>query len=279
MSLEAMQAQFMDYPMEVSVETFAFCNARCTFCPYPTIERKGEKMSDELLNKLVDEMIAWRKPMYFSPFKLNEPLLDKRLLPLLERVNRETDYIGLRIFTNGSALTPENIEGIARLRNVCQLWVSLNSHIPDEYERLMGLKFENTAKKLDYLHACDFPHDVMLSTVGFPNDEFRRYCFDRWPNFQSLAIKKDSWLGFTDPQVSEVPDAPCSRWFELSIQATGEVAHCCMHSGDEKQYNIGNVRDQTMYEVYNAPRWKDRRAALVSRKTLDESSPCARCSY
>jgi MoaA/NifB/PqqE/SkfB family radical SAM enzyme len=275
-----MQREFMEYPIEVSVETMALCNARCTFCPYPTIDRKGEKMSDELLNKLVDEMISWDREMYFSPFKLSEPLLDKRLLPLCESINARSNKIAIRIFSNGSTLTPANIAGIAKLKRVSYLWVSLNSHIPEEYEKVMGLNFENTAKKLDYLHSLDdFPHAVMLSTVGFPNNDFRFYCFNRWPKFESVAIKKDAWLGYTDAQVTTVPDTACSRWFELSITAEGECAHCCMHDGQDKTYNVGDVKKQTLYEVYNSPRWKDRRKGLVSRKTLDASSPCATCTY
>jgi MoaA/NifB/PqqE/SkfB family radical SAM enzyme len=279
MSLEAMQSAFMDYPMEVSVETMAMCNARCTFCPYPTLDRKGEKMPDELLDRLVDEMISWDREMYFSPFKLNEPMLDKRTLPLCKRVNEQSEKIVLRIFTNGSTLTPENIDSIAKLDRVAQLWVSLNSHIPEEYERVMGLKFEQTAKKLDYLHEQDFPHSVMLSTVGYPNEDFRYYCFERWPKFESMAIKKDAWLGFTDAQFPNVPDTACSRWFELSVTARGTVSHCCMDDGQNEKYSIGDVRFNTLYDIYNAPRWRERREALVSRRTLDNNSPCARCSY
>lgn len=280
MSLQDMQGQFMDYPMEVSVETMALCNARCTFCPYPTIERKGEKMPDELLNRLVDEMISWDRLMYFSPFKLSDPLLDKRLIPLCERINTASDKIVLRIFTNGSALTPENIAGLSRLKRIAQLWISLNSHIPEEYEKLMGLKFERTARNLDYLHSQPFPHAVMLSTVGYPNDPFRRYCYDRWPRFESMAIKKDGWLGFTEAQVKEVPDTACSRWFELSITADGSAAHCCMDDGSDKRWSVGNVREQSLYEIYNAPRWRDRREQLVSRRSLSpEISPCSQCAY
>lgn len=279
MSLAAMQSEFMDYPIEVSVETMALCNASCTFCPYPTLDRKGEKMPDDLLDKLVDEMISWDREIYFSPFKLSEPLLDKRVLPLCERINRESDKVVIRIFSNGSALTPANIEGVAKLKRVSFLWISLNSHIPEEYEKLMGLNFEATAKKLDYLHSLDFPHSVMLSTVGYPNEDFRRYCYDRWPKFQSIAIKKDAWLGFTDAQVTEVPDTACSRWFELSITSRGTVSHCCMHDGVDETYNIGNVHHQSLYDVYNAPRWKSRRQALSSRKSLAADSPCSQCTY
>jgi MoaA/NifB/PqqE/SkfB family radical SAM enzyme len=225
-------------------------------------------------------MISWDRLVYLSPFKLSDPLLDNRLLPLCERINAASDKIVLRIFTNGSALTPAKVAGIAKLKRLSYLWISLNEHRPEEYEKLMGLKFERTARNLDYLHEQDFPHQVMLSTVGYPNEPFRRYCFDRWPKFQSMAIKKDAWIDFTDAQSPQVPDAPCSRWFELSITSSGRAVTCCMDDGEDDRYVIGDVRESTLYEIYNSPRWRDRREQLVSRKTLDpETSPCARCSY
>jgi hypothetical protein len=145
----------------------------------------------------------------------------------------------------------------------------------------MGLKFERTAKNLDYLHSVeDFPHQVMLSTVGWPNEPFRRYCYERWPKFQSMAIKKDAWIDFTDAQSPAIPDTGCSRWFELSVMANGKIAHCCMDDGEDPRYTIGDVSKQSLYEVYNSPRWRDRREQLVSRKTLDpQTSPCSLCSY
>src|SRR4051812_8344857 len=99
--LMQMRENHMDYPWEVSLETQALCNAACTFCPYPTLERKGLKMSDELVNKIVDEMISWKQhDMCFSPFKVNEPLLDPRTIPLCEKVNAQAPWIRLRLFTN-----------------------------------------------------------------------------------------------------------------------------------------------------------------------------------
>lgn len=272
-------ADYMDQPREVSLETLSLCNAACSFCPYPTIERKGTKLSDALLDRLVGEMTEFEQPFFFSPFKLNEPLLDHRLIPLCERMNREVPRAVLRIFTNGSALTPSKIEGIARLRNVVHLWISLNSHKPDEYEAVMKMPFERTAKRLDYLHSIDFPHPVMLSTVGYPNEEFRYYCWERWPKFDSMAIKKDSWLGFTEAAVKEVPDTPCGRWLELNIMATGKVSHCCMDSGEDSRWTIGDLNAQTMIEVYNSPVWRERREKALSRRQLDERSPCAGCTY
>lgn len=272
--LRDFHAHYLDQPNEVSLETFAKCNAACTFCPYPTLERIGTRMSDAMIDRLVDEMAEWTVPFTFAPFKVNEPLLDKRVLPLLETVNRRIPHCWIRLFSNGSTITAENVERIGRLQRVIHLWVSLNEYRPAEFESLTGLKWKQVTDNLDRLHASSFPHTVMLSCVGFPNEDFRRYCFDRWPKFQSFALKKEAWIDFTDPQVSEVPDRPCLRWFELNIMATGKVALCCMDGTGE--HSIGDLNTSTMLEVYNAPHWRDRRERLISRRGI---APCNRCTY
>lgn len=248
---EGLRKDFLDYPIEASIESLALCNAACTFCPYPTLDRKGERMPDALLDRLIDEIISWQRGMYFSPFKVNEPLLDKRTIPILQRINREAPQMVVRVFTNGAALTPEKVEQVVGLKQVAHLWVSLNSHIPEQYETLMGMPFERTAKRLDYLHEQDFPHNVVLSTVGYPNEDFRYYCWERWPKFESVAIKRDSWLGYVDAQAKDIPDTPCSRWFELSVMANGVVSLCCMDG--EGAFSIGDVNKNTLLEVYNSP--------------------------
>lgn len=272
-----MSDPYLDQPREVSLETLSLCNAKCSFCPYPTLERKGTRMPDELIDSVIRQMAEFKRAFNFTPFHVNEPLLDKRLIPILRRVNDEVPKADIRIFTNGQALTPETLYDIAQLKRVKHLWISLNDHRPEEYKKLMGLDFEKTAKRLDYLHSVDFPYPVMLSTVGFPNEDFRRYCFDRWPDFESTALKKDAWIDFTDPQYPEVPDTPCWRWLELAITATGAVAHCCRDG--ECKYPIGDIRKNTLLEIYNAPFWRERREKGMSRKALDSNSPCARCSY
>lgn len=268
-----MQSLYLHQPHEVSLETIALCNAACTFCPYPTLERKGEKMTDELIDKVITEMSEWKTPFYFSPFKVNEPLLDKRLFDICERVVRETVAV-LRIFTNGAALTQKHIDRIAGLDRVVHLWVSLNSTDPEEYQELMNMDFERTAKRLDNLHAQDFPHPVVLSTVGYPNEDFRYYCYKRWPRFESIAIGRSAWLGYTHSDIEEVPDTPCGRWFELSITSSGVVSLCCMDGA--AAYPIGDIREQTLLEVYNAPDWLRRREGLISRR---EVAPCDQCTY
>lgn len=275
---------FLDWPREVSIETFAKCNAACTFCPYTTLERIGTKMPDEVLDRIIEELKDHPWPFIIAPFKVNEPLLDKRLLPFCRKINEELPNAYLRIFTNGSTLTLPNITEIASLSQVHHLWVSLNDHRPVEYKKLMRLPFERTAENLDALHAAKcagmFGHEVVLSKVATEGlrdplqAEFTAYCEDRWPQFTVRLIKPDAWLGNVPYGSPDIPDAPCGRWFEMSICADGEVSLCCMDG--KAEYSLGNVKNQSLFEIYNKPEWRRNRVKMWSRANF---SPCHQCSY
>lgn len=273
---------YIDQPWEISLETLTLCNARCTFCPYPTLDRKGTAMDLKLMYRLLDEMATFAHPFVISPFKVNEPFLDRRrLFPYLQKINACIPLAQLRLFTNGSTLTELMLDSIQELNNVLHLWVSLNSHDSGEYEKIMGIDFDLTAKRLDELHrrafVGEFTHPVMLSKVtdSLTGEEaFLDYCNTRWPLFTRQIIKQDSWLGYVAPLHPSIPDTPCSRWFELSILSTGVVSLCCMDGKGE--FPIGNVHDQTLLEVYNQPGYRQRRATLQSRLSVH---PCNTCSY
>ncbi len=230
-------------------------------------------MSDELIDKVIDDMAEFAGPFFFSPFKVNEPLLDKRLFDICRKVIAETQAT-VRIFTNGAPLTQKKIDQIASLDRVLHLWVSLNSHIPVEYEALMGIPFERTVKRLDNLHRQEFPFTVVLSAVGHPNHAFIAYCGMRWPKFHAVTIPRASWLGHVDAQTDVVPVLPCVRWFELSIISSGVCSLCCMDG--EGKFPIGDVRKNTLLEIYNAPSWRERREKLLSRR---EVPVCQTCTY
>jgi hypothetical protein len=274
---------YSDWPHEVTIETYAKCNAACVFCPYPTLERQGAKMSDEMIDRILGELKDHPYPFMIAPFKVNEPFLDKRLIPLCERINRELPNAWLRLFSNGSALTVKHIQGVAGLRQVRHLWISLNDHRPDEYQRIMSLDFKRTTGNLDMLHALmelgEFLHPVTVSKVmegriaGEIDREFAAYVHRRWPLFSSHLIKRDRWIDYLEDDGSEVPDTPCGRWYELNITAEGIVSLCCMDGTAE--HPIGDLNTQTLQEVYAVQ--KRARAEKLSRKIV--GGACGGCTY
>jgi MoaA/NifB/PqqE/SkfB family radical SAM enzyme len=282
--LSGLRAHYLDWPHEVSIETFSKCNASCGFCPYTTLERIGTKMPDEMIDRIIEELKDHPLPFIISPFKVNEPFLDKRLVPICRKINVELPKARLRLFSNGSALTQNHIEEVASLDRVVHLWISLNEHEAGPYQKTMGLEFERTAANLDMLHtykeADELPHDVVISKVmggvrpTVRDHEFVKYVDGRWPLFSWHLIKRDSWLGYVEPNDAPVPDAPCGRWYELSICADGKVSLCCMDG--KAGFSLGDLNYQSLFEVYNHPAYRQRRVRNMSRKNV---TPCASCNY
>lgn len=293
--IDELRRHYLHQPHEVSIETLALCNARCTFCPYPTLDRKGARMSLDLINELIEQMREWSEPFFLSPFKVNEPLLDVRLADICADIITKLPQATLRLFTNGQPLTGAQIDWIAALPlgRLEHLWVSLNSTDPEEYGVLMGCSYRMIESRLDELHERvkrgDFHHPVVLSRVtsftpgagaeaavdaALEDVRFVRACAARWPGFAPTLIKRDGWLGYVAPSAPEVPRAPCGRWFELNIMATGKVALCCMDGTGE--FELGDAATTPLLEIYNTPALVNRRQFAHTRDGID---PCQRCTY
>lgn len=278
------RSQYMDFPTEVTIETQAICNAACTFCTYPTMERKGDKMSDELVDKIIHDLKAIPRelPFTISPFKVSDPFLDKRIFSICEKINDKLPNARLRLFTNGSPLTEKIIEKIAEIKNVVHLWVSLNEYKKEEYEHTMSLPFDKTIEKLNLLHQrveMGYAHPVVISRVcdnTIEDTHFKTFVNNNYPLFGVFLIGRSDWAGQVaiDSQ-KEVPSIACSRWYELSIMASGKVALCCMDG--EGKHVVGDVNEQSVLEIYNSHNYKKMRQFSFSR--LAAAAPCDTCIY
>lgn len=266
--INKLRSLYLDQPGEVAIETLSLCNASCNFCPYPTLERKGDRMSDEMLDRILEELEAFEEPFIISPFKVNEPFLDKRLIPFCRRVPEKAS---LRLFTNGSPLNKKNIMAVESLERVLHLWISVNEI--ERHKEVMGIDLPE--KNLDLLHElvekkC-FTKEVVVSAVD-GTEGFTEYVAERWPLFRSFRVSKEGWLGDIETD-HEVPHSPCARWFELSIISDGTISLCCMDG--QAQFPIGHVNDGLL-NVYNSPVWRERREKLLDRH---EVYPCSTCTY
>ena len=278
------QSAYMTYPSEVTIETQAICNAMCSFCPYPTMDRKGDKMPDTLIDKIIDDLkaIPANLPFTISPFKVSDPFLDKRIFAICDKINSKLPNASLRLFTNGSPLTEKIVEKIAAIRNVTHLWVSLNISEEKAYEALMQLPFNKTIEKLDMLHKrveAGYPHPVTVSRVAdgsIADDAFRKFVARRYPLFKCFMIGQGNWAGQVNMKMQKrAPPIGCVRWYELSIMASGKVALCCMDG--EGKHVIGDVSRQSALDIYNSPGYRKLRQYTFSR--LAAALPCDTCVY
>jgi hypothetical protein len=276
------QSPYLDYPLFVSLETQTVCNAKCSFCPYPGLERLGTKMSDELIDKIISELqdIPSTVPFRFSPFKVSDPFTDPRLFKIIDTINSKLPNASIDLYSNGASLTPARLEALRHIKNFQYLNISLNEHRKTEYEKLMGLKFERTLARLEHLHERlikgELPFSVVVSKVcDYKYDEeFRSWVSAKFPGFVVHTHRRSDWIGQVDVKGQMVPDIGCAMWFSLSITSTGSVAYCCMDGTGE--YPIGDASKQHVLDVYNAPSFREVREKHMTRIG---GSPCGKCPF
>jgi len=276
------QSRYMDYPLFVSLETQTVCNARCSFCPYPSLERLGNKMPDELIDKVISDLEAIPEDVQFrfAPFKVSDPFTDARIFEVVEKINRKLPNAMIDLYSNGASLTPARLESLRHIRNFQYLKISLNEHRKEFYERLMGLKFEHTLARLTHLHERlvkgELPFSVVVSKVcDYKHDEeFRGWVGERFPGFVVHTHRRSDWIGQVDVAGQAVPDIGCAMWFSLSITSTGIVAYCCMDGTGA--YPIGDVSEQNALDIYNAPAFREVREKHMTRIG---GSPCGQCTF
>ena len=179
-------------------------------------------------------------------------------------------------------LTEQKLADISAIKNIGYLWISVNEHDAEQYESVMGLPWARTAQRLSMIHQAasegSLPFRVVMSRVGdgtFEDTRYLQWVAKEYPHFQAFVFPRGGWLGRVNAgTLPDAPDIPCVRWFDISITATGVVAHCCMDG--HADYPIGNVNDQSVLEIYNAPEYRALRETARSRR---DHSPCDSCTF
>jgi len=279
-------AGYLDWPAIVHMETIAVCNAACTFCPYPTLERKGERMSDAMIEKIIRDLgdIPPQVNFQLAPYKVSDPLLEPRLFDILELANARLPNARISIITNGAALTERNVSRLCEVKNLLYLSISVNFDHAEEYEAVMKIPFARTVSRLDLLHQKNarkaLPFPVRLTRVSdnmLSDALFMEWAKSNYPDFSPRIAPRNDWLGqvASGTAIPEVPDVPCHRWFDMSITATGKVAMCCMDG--EVRYPKGDVTTTHVLDIYNQPHLRRFREQLISRRNAGD--PCSRCTY
>ncbi|MEO1191741.1 MAG: radical SAM protein [Pseudomonadota bacterium] len=277
----AQKGLWLDTPRFVSIETYAKCNASCDFCPYPELNRIGEKLPDETVYKILDEIATFKPlPRQLVFARVNEPFLDPRLFDFLTYASKKLRPTKLILFSNGQPVIDRTIDRLNEVRNFEKLSISFNEHRKALYEKSMGINYRITRQRLDNLHARaergELNFQVTLSRVGLSNKgdyAFLDWCKNRYPLFPASSYARFAWTGTESKDVwVPAPDTGCTQWFSLNILADGRDAFCCIDGFGRSRA----IADHSLLELYNEPSKRALRAQITSRL---EVPGCATCPH
>lgn len=285
------RSRFMHYPNSVSIETTGRCNAACTFCPHPDLDRNKSSMSDEMFEKIIADLEEIPKDHQFTitPGVVNEPFMDKKFFPRLRMINERIPQAELTLFSNLNVMHRDFAEQITSIRNISYINVFFNAANAQEYEAVMKINFDRTVRNLKMLMSLNqktrfTKMPIILSRVGDLTESDDRYGdevralfseFSEGEDYQFKVKARTNWLDKLDIPSSDVPTFyPCTAWFDLYIHNDGKVPHCCMDS--DAAYAIGDITKNSVLEIYNGPHFKYLRESMPSRGVA--GSPCNKCA-
>ncbi|HUT68666.1 MAG TPA: radical SAM protein [Dehalococcoidales bacterium] len=229
----------------VQTETTNYCNAHCLFCVHDRI-KPLQHMAEPLYRKIVED--AAQYPLEgFTAMMNGEPFMDPDIMPRL-RFARQTlqKQTILRIFTNASIITKEQIDELAGMGNVL-LSVSLNGSTAEIRQTMMGLDDFNAVKdKIDYIHQKGILQQV--STVWFPNlsiDEINALA--QFP--KACVFVMNNWAGELYPY-RRIKPTNCTRISGIvGVLADGRVPLCCFDPFCKVLW--GNMNTMTLQEIWD----------------------------
>jgi organic radical activating enzyme len=215
-----------------AIEPTNHCNAKCSFCPYPTPQHTRQRgfMSWETLARIIALMT---EPRRINLSGLGEPTLHPDLPGMVKRL---TDSgVAVQLNTNGKKLNQEL------------------------YDKLFSSGLERVVLTSDY-----FPWTKGKLTVS-ADCPVTFYTISREPDFPELGqVRKplDDWAG----QVGKVEreKVTCSFLHQDFVQITwdGTVQRCCCDFN--ANHRLGSIWDDEFLSDYYAGVFTDREIPLCS---------------
>jgi radical SAM protein with 4Fe4S-binding SPASM domain len=224
----------------VEIETTSICNRKCSFCPVAYDTRPKQVMPGDLIEKILSELKELKFNGLISFAGYGEPLLDKRLENIVEKIKKELNS-PIEVVTNGDFLTYERFKQlIAKGAGIFRL--SQHDKEPSEAIKLL---FRNI--KEDELKYIIF-QEATEGSITFAN------------------------RGGSVPNLKTLHPFYCSP-LHLIIRADGSVPLCC--NDYYKEVNFGNVKNERIIDIWNKPFYRKIRNEI--KRGIFNLPICKRC--
>lgn len=262
------------FPRAVLTQTISRCNAKCIFCCHSTEPEAIQhgRMEDGLINKIIDEIGQNKFWMgRFSPFLINEPLMDTRMPEILARARKVCGpLLKTEITTNAGLLT----EDVARRlidAKLSQLWISVNGYTKETYEATMGIDYDKSManiqgfldlkKRMGARRPSVYISTVITNITEGERDMARAFWADKDVELEMHEV--DNRIG--ESKAKELRSSAhtnvdlrrhCKHFLKKCyIIENGDMIICC--NDWRHTVVVGNVVDKSIREVWNSKHFKE----------------------
>lgn len=278
--------------LRVQIELTTRCTTSCSFCPrYLLNKRKKPRDITPKKHDLFIKRILEHENLKVSLSGFGEPLCYSRIIEFLEPLNEAEIFT--EINSNGEDLAGPRAEGLINLVNELQISLCLPTrelYKKHRNEDLYDKVKENVINFLD-LKGEQKPR-VDLRFLSFPEtapfllESIREWApIIRKGGYGIRVVYFENWMGLIDEKKYGIEYRPiskdvapvCSDLFDhLTITKEGSAYCCCMAVANPTNHMyLGNIKDNSLQEIYDNPRRKE---YIEAHKEKKHPKRCLNCS-
>ena len=233
----------------VELETQNRCNGVCSFCPANknADTRSYAKMTEELYEKIINELHELDYSGGLSLFCNNEPFLDTRLEDFAKTARELLPNAFIEVFSNGTVLKLDRFKKIIPY---------LDRLIIDNYNDKLKLN-EPTKAIMAYLKE----NPGLKSKVSI---HMRR---------ETGLLSSRGGQAPNNKKKKALPISCLLPFYHLYIRPDGKIGLCCVDA--LYKHTLGDVSEQSLKEIWYSERYSDIRAAI--RKGRENMEVCRFC--
>ncbi|PAF45165.1 radical SAM protein [Helicobacter sp. 11S02596-1] len=280
-SPEDKQHIFKKFVCIINLETNAYCNRTCGYCPLSFFDRKSKNpkhfkeisITDGLFSKIIDELAQIHYASTISLNLYNEPLSDIHLFKRIAEIKSKLPDVFLRFNSNGDLLDKPTLERLA------------DSGLDSINITLHTLKNEVYNDKKSQTKIERFYHRLALPLPELQINENKNITSSLQIGNLLMLVNTSNWGAFGNDRGGGIKELsiqgrtqPCPKVFrEMNIDYLGNVFLCCnIFPDDPKNKPLGNLNEHSLFEIFASKKLAKFRQHLFDFS--EKMSPCATCN-
>lgn len=263
---EFLELQRTTHPHIHQIEPTNHCPYRCIMCPrHKYMTRTLGFMDFDLYAKVIDEYSTYPEPVRSKEIELfhfGESLLHPRLSEMVAYASGRD--LNMTLSVNAPDLKPELSESLLKA-GAFKIIISIDGHDDETYRQIRG-------PRADFALACEHVEHLIRTHRGLDSsteilvrmiemnanrDQVEEFV-EHWRQ-EGISTEVREFFPWGEPEMAELGEfrsypknMPCPfPWQYLVVQWNGDVVPCCRDYNSE--IAVGNVREQTLEEIWNGP--------------------------